>query len=363
MLCASSLGSLPGVGFVGTDDDLRDRLDRRGAPWLDVDEGVAIFEADGRHHPQCLAFAGRQEVRSARLVRHRSVDRIGTDARKRRPDFARGIGIRAPPIRFTGRSRIGTGHAAQQAVGRRNGFGRIGCRPQASAGEPGDRIFGVERRGVARQAGEVALVAELAAEDVVIDHVGIIDHGRDHRHLALVTREAQIIDRARVEIAAIADAGEVELRDRVGRQVQERAERIAVLGQPVVGHEVVVRQQHAIESPYPFVVERELALGLDAAAELTVARLTRESAGVGLVDAIGADLIRSVQQPLAELGLEQHALIGGEARIEGRVIIRRDRPVERGFNAVAVGGVGRDQRHQEAVLRFTVGSGVEKYGI
>src|SRR5687768_15157971 len=37
--------------FVRPHDDLRDRLDRLRAPWLSADEGIAVLEANGRHHP------------------------------------------------------------------------------------------------------------------------------------------------------------------------------------------------------------------------------------------------------------------------------------------------------------------------
>ena len=86
------VGQLAGVGFVWTDDDLGDRFDGRGAPRLNVDEGIAIFEADRGHHAQGLGVSDGQEVRNARLVGNRGVDGIGADACKRRPDFARGIG-------------------------------------------------------------------------------------------------------------------------------------------------------------------------------------------------------------------------------------------------------------------------------
>ncbi len=119
----------------------------------------------------------------------------------------------------------------------------------------GQRRDRVERRGRARQAGEVGLVADLAAEDRAVDHVGIVDHRMDDRNLLLAAGEAEVIDRARVEEAAIADAGQIELRDRFGRQAQERSQRIPVLGQPVVGHEEVVGQQHAVPAPGPFVVD------------------------------------------------------------------------------------------------------------
>ena len=82
-------------------------------------------------------------------------------------------------------------------------------------------MIAIERRGIARQAGEVALVAEFAAQHRVIDHVRIVDNRRNHRHLGLIARKAEVVDRARVEIAAVADAGQIELRNGFGRQRQE----------------------------------------------------------------------------------------------------------------------------------------------
>src|SRR6185312_9210150 len=105
---------------------------------------------------------------------------------------------------------------------------------------------------------------------------------------------------------AIADAGQIELRDRFRRQTQERAQRILVLGKPVIREEVIVGQQNSVPAPDPFVVDRELALGVDTAAEFAVARLSGESARIQLVDAVSADLIRSVDQALTEFTLEQH---------------------------------------------------------
>ncbi len=184
----------------------------------------------------------------------------------------------------------------------------------------------------------------------MVDDVVVVDDRMNHRHLILVAGEGQVIDRARVEVAAAADAGQIKLRDRFRRQAQERAQRVLVLGQPVVREEVVIRQQDAVPAPDPFVVDRELAFGVEAAAELAVAGLTGVGALVELIDAVGADLVGAVDQALAEFALEQHALPGGEARTEGRVIIRRDRPVERGIHAVAIAGDRREGRHQEAGL-------------
>src|SRR5690348_3917399 len=112
-----------------------------------------------------------------------------------------------------------------------------------------------------------------------------------HRHLGLVTRVAQIINRAKVEEAAIADSRQVKLGNRFRRQREERAERVSVLSKPVIGEKRVVREQDAIPAPYPFIVQCELALGVNSAAELSITRLPREIPGLQLVDAIGADLV------------------------------------------------------------------------
>ena len=118
------VGKLARIGFVGTNDDLRDRLDRRRTPGLNVDEGIAIFEADRRHHAQRLGVADGEEVRNAGLVRDRGIDGVGAHDRKRRPDLADGIGVRAPPLRFSRQPRVGARNAAQQAL----------------RGQPGQRI-------------------------------------------------------------------------------------------------------------------------------------------------------------------------------------------------------------------------------
>src|SRR4030081_199198 len=170
------------------------------------------------------------------------------------------------------------------------------------------------------------------------------------RYLRLVARIAQIINRADVEEAATADTCQIKLRNGFRRQAEKRAQRILVLAKPVILEKVEVREQHAIPAPHPFVVQRELALGVDAAAEGAVSGLTGVGSRVQLIDAIGADLIRSVDQALAEFALEQDALPGRDARVEGRVIIGSDSPVERGFNAISITRGRRETRHQEPGL-------------
>src|SRR5437660_8728385 len=101
--------------------------------------------------------------------------------------------------------------------------------------------------------------------------------------------------------------------------------RIAIHGQAVVGHERVVGERDALPAPDPFVVQRELAFGFDAAPELAIAGLARERAAIELVDAVSADLIGTILQPLTEFALQQHALPAGDARTDGRVVVGRAR--------------------------------------
>src|SRR5260370_18548811 len=48
--------------------------------------------------------------------------------------------------------------------------------------------------------------------------------------------------------------------------------------------------------------------------------------------------------------LEQDALLGCEARAEGCIVVRRDRPVKRDFNRVSINRGLREARHQETGL-------------
>ena len=86
--------------------------------------------------------------------------------------------------------------------------------------------------------------------------------------------------------------------------------------------------------------------------------MTGESSGIELIDAVGTDLIRSVQKTLTEFSLQQHALPGCEARIERRIVIGSDRPVERRFDAKPVGRHRAEARHQESgfALHGRIGS-------
>ena len=92
----------------------------------------------------------------------------------------------------------------------------------------------------------------------------------DDRNLLLDVelREAVIVDRAHVEVAAVAGAGQVELRHAFGGDAGvERIERADELAELIVGQELGVGHQQPGPAPHPFVVDRELARGLDGAAE------------------------------------------------------------------------------------------------
>ncbi|MHC2789964.1 hypothetical protein ACVMBZ_009216 [Bradyrhizobium liaoningense] len=267
-----------------------------------------------------------------------------------RPDLAERIGEGFAPLRLRREAGVGAGEAAQQALRGRTGQ-RIGRRRGAQAAGVGDRRDRIEHRLVTRQVHEIGLVAELAAEHGIVEHVGVVDHRIDDRHLALVARIAQPVHRTRIKEAAVADAGQIELRQRFRRQQQERAERVAVLIEPVVREEIIVGHQDAVPAPDPFVVQCELTLGVDGAAEVAVAGLPGKRSGIELVDAVRADLVGAVEQALSEFALQQHALPRQEARGEGCVHVGRDRPIIGNLDAIArIVRAGNITGYQEAAL-------------
>ena len=248
-------------------------------------------------------------------------------------------------MRLRREAAVGAGHAAQQAVARFDDAGIGGLRTGAAI-ERG-LVDGIEIGLVARQAGEVEVVAKLATHDRMIEGVVVVEHRMDNRNLFLYVRrrEAVIIHRADVEIAAVALAGEIDLREaRIGG-APERVD-IVVGGQTriVVCQERLVGQHHPVPAPDPFVVERKLAVALHAAAEIAVAGCGDARRGVGkigavlLVDAGGADRVGAVEQALTKLALQQRPLLGGDHRRERGVIVRRQRPVVGNFNRLSVNG-------------------------
>src|SRR5665647_1281873 len=114
----------------------------------------------------------------------------------------------------------------------------------------------------------------ISAEHRMVEGVGVVDHRMDDRDLFLHVRcrEAQIIDAAGVEIAAVALAGDIELGDARASGGPERiAEVIRRQTRVVVLQERLVGQQHAVPAPHPFVGDGELAGAFHAAAEIAIA--------------------------------------------------------------------------------------------
>ena len=95
----------------------------------------------------------------------------------------------------------------------------------------------VEFSLLAGQAGEVDFVAELAAKQLLGQNVGVIEHRMNDRDLRLVIelREAVIVNRADIKIAAFARSTEIELRHALGGKAGlEWIERTGKLPQLVI---------------------------------------------------------------------------------------------------------------------------------
>ena len=182
---------------------------------------------------------------------------------------------------------------------------------------------GVERRlrdrievgVVARQAGEVGPIAEFAAEHRLAELVLVVDHRMDDRKLALHVgrRQAVEVHRARVEIAALAAAGEIELRDGFEPAGLERVHQGEIGPQAVVLQDDLVGDDGAVPAPDPVVVQANWPV---------VSMLPRKSRSPGsfgragsrtasassLEDAGGLDRVGAVHQPVAPFALQQQAL-------------------------------------------------------
>src|SRR5262249_46040351 len=97
----------------------------------------------------------------------------------------------------------------------------------------------------------------------------------------------------------------------------------------------------------------ELARGLQAIAGIAEAGGGIGAAEVVLVhlpDAGATDRVGAALQPVAELGLHQHALLAGDARRDRQVIVGRGRAVGRDLNPEAVDRRIGEDRHQHAAF-------------
>ena len=190
------------------------------------------------------------------------------------------------------------------------------------------------------QSHQIGIEAELAADHRVLEDVVIVDDRIDRgigEGILGAEQGAGLIE-PHAGVVPIVQALEVGLRDAVGLE-------LAV--QTVIAAEGVVRLGDRIPAIGPIGVERELALGLDAAAEITVDRRV-EGAVVpyaGEVDAIGA-----ARQALPPRSLQQGARLRGVHRREGEVVSVGQREVigNRHRRAEAIGLL--IHRHQEAGL-------------
>src|SRR5262249_43852472 len=159
---------------------------------------------------------------------------IAAHAEKRRDHLAVVGDQCATPIRLCRKTRVLTGYAAQQAVSRNS---RIGGRARAGAGGLSGLRYGVEFSLLPGQTGEVDLVAELAAEQLLRQHVGIIQHRMNDRDLLLVIElgKAVVVDRPDVEIATFARPVEIKLRNSLrGKAGLERVECTVKLPQLII---------------------------------------------------------------------------------------------------------------------------------
>ena len=215
-LCASSLGNWPILDLVRPQDELGDRLDRLRAPRFDVDQRVTVFEPGDRHDPGQFMFAGRDVVRYARLVIDVERRHIAAQLEEGRDHLAIAGDDGPLPVDLGRSPRIVSRNAAQQAV-RFVEQRRIGCfRHAVGADALANR--GLADRIVARlltaQARDIDLIAQFAAHHLFGQRLRIIQNGRHDRQLILLIelRIAGVVDRAQIEIAAVAASRQVKLR-------------------------------------------------------------------------------------------------------------------------------------------------------
>src|SRR5262249_49275495 len=119
----------------------------------------------------------------------------------------------------------------------------------------GDRIkIGI----LASETCEVNTIAKLTAKNWAIEHIIVVDHRMDDGDLALCVRvrEAEIVDRASIKIAAVAFAGKIKLRNSFAGGVRKRID-YAISGETrvVVLQECSVGQHCSVPPPHPVVVE------------------------------------------------------------------------------------------------------------
>jgi hypothetical protein len=163
------------------------------------------------------------------------------------------------------------------------------------------------------------------------------------RQLVVVVefRQTEEVQGAHVEVIPPGLAGQINLRGALGK---------AMPGDMIIAQESAIGQGGAVKAPEPALVDVELALRLDHAAEVAVAGQAGEFLRIGLIDAGGADLIRAVFEPVAEFAFHHDALIDERRDRHGRIHVRADRPEIGHLESEAGAAVRIDMRRQEAGL-------------
>src|SRR5690242_8537309 len=141
---------------------------------MNADEGIVIFQPDGRHEAANGAVAGRQVVRNAGLVIDGQSSDIAAQRNEWYPFLAPWVDKRAPPCRLGGSARVGARETAQDAVHRRLDA-RIRGHPVALPGVERVLRDRIEVGVLAAQAGDVRLVREFATQEWVLLLVLVID--------------------------------------------------------------------------------------------------------------------------------------------------------------------------------------------
>src|SRR4051795_6633098 len=181
---------------------------------MHADERITVFEADCRHDAADGAVAGRQIIAHAGLTLDRQRRDIAAQRRKRCPLLPVWIDQSAPPYRLSRTSRVSPGKAAQDAI-RRRLEGWIRGEPVALPGVECRLRNWVEVRLVTCQADNVGPISQFAAQQRLREPVAVVDDGMNDWKLRLhvIKRQTVEIHCARIEIAALAASGQIELRD------------------------------------------------------------------------------------------------------------------------------------------------------
>ncbi len=167
-----------------------------------------------------------------------------------------------------------------------------------------------------------------------------------------------IIHRADIEIAALAGAAQIELRNGLGRDAGlKRIEFRGDLLELVVVDVLAVGRQKPGPAPHPFVGDCKLSGALNGAAKVIGGRARRTVAGgevarIRLENTGCPDRVGAVQEPMPPFAIEHRALFRRQIGVERQIVIGRERPEIFGLDSVAVLRGLRDAWEQKAAFTF-----------